>query len=465
MPKLSEIAAERHGFMKLNDLPWFAEATNHKGLAVGGIYLLSGPEGAGKTNLALQMAVDLACQGYKVLYLALEQSPADLKGRVENLIFPHRRAADLDNSEEKHGFKEGLKQAKQVIQTETDEERIEEFFFIDSNINGMEALPDFLARQVLGQTGQYADVRLMVVDSIQALGTAPTSSKPYQRLFEFNRWAKDHRITVILVGHVTKGGAIAGPRSLAHNVDCVLYLRKAMRLRPLFVPKNRFGPERHEPLTLVVHQTHGCLEKSKHVRPRASLAFGYLPGSPGDLIEVQALVRLPKYGDKPGMKAPYLPRQKLTQLVSIVGGLEDIDISDLTFEINCAIPGGRPYFQTLDLPLAMSMLSSYFQRAIPIGTLFIGEVDLFQQVRPVPQGMCDQLVDLLAGAVLPPAIGRIDRIYISESNADALSQALAEKGLNVKVHGVLTGLEELIRGIWPDVMEGQEANLPSLVTR
>ncbi len=451
MPKLSEIAAEHQGFTKLNDLPWFAEAANHTGLAEGGIYLLSGPPGAGKTTLALQMAVDLACSGRKVLYLALEQSPSDLKYKVENQIFPHRRAGNHEDPKQTYGLKEGLKRAAKTVTDASEEERIEQYFFIDANVGGMEALPDFLARHVLGQPGQYVGISLIVVDSIQGLGTAPTSSKPYQGLFQFNRWAKDHGITVILVGHITKGGAIAGPRSLEHNVDCVLYLRKAMRLRPLFVPKNRFGPERHEPLSLIMDDW-GCLEKSKHVKAQASLAFGYLPGSPGDLIEVQALVKLPKYGDKPGIKAPYLPRQKLTQLVGIVSSLRDIDISDLTFEINCAIPGGRPYFQTLDLPLAVSMLSSYFQRAIPLGSLFIGEVDLFQAVRPLSQTTCEQLARLLSEADSSPMPRSIEHIYVSEANAEGLAQSLTQEGLKIEVHAV-SGLDQLVRTIWPDVVE------------
>jgi DNA repair protein RadA/Sms len=451
MPKLSEIAAEHHGFIELDGLPWFTEAANHKGLAEGGVYLLSGPPGAGKTTLALQIAVDLACHGHKVLFLALEQSPADLKYKVERQVFPHRRTVDFGSSKASYSLKEGLKKAQQGIKEATDEERVEQYFSIDSNVSGMEALPDFLARQVLGQPGQYADTRLIIVDSIQGLGTAPTSSKPYARLFEFNRWAKDHGITVILVGHITKGGAIAGPRSLEHNVDCVLYLRKAMRLRPLFVPKNRFGPERHEPLSLIMDD-HGCLVKSKHVKAKASQAFGYLPGAPGDLIEVQALVKLPKYGDKPGIKAPYLPRQKLTQLVGIVSSIQDIDISDLTFEINCAIPGGRPYFQTLDLPLAVSMLSSYFQRAIPVGSLFIGEVDLFQEIRPLSPLACEQVAELLSAGDSSPVANWIQRIYVSKANREALAGALAQKGVKVDVHGI-SSLEALVRTIWPDVME------------
>jgi len=76
--------------LQLQGIPWFSEATSTKGLAEGGIYLLSGTEGSGKTNLALQMCVDLAIQGYKILYLALEQAPSALKHRIENLILPDR---------------------------------------------------------------------------------------------------------------------------------------------------------------------------------------------------------------------------------------------------------------------------------------------------------------------------------------------------------------------------------------
>ncbi len=109
MPKLSEITAERYGFMKLNDISWFAEATSTKGLAEGGVYLLSGAEGSGKTNLALQMSVDLAIQGRNVLYLALEQSPSELKHRIDELILPGRSAQVAVDDSPPNDFKGALK--------------------------------------------------------------------------------------------------------------------------------------------------------------------------------------------------------------------------------------------------------------------------------------------------------------------------------------------------------------------
>jgi hypothetical protein len=196
----------------------------------------------------------------------------------------------------------------------------------------------------------------------------------------------------------------------------------------------------------------GCLDKSKHVKARASHAFGFLPGGPGDFIEVQALVKLPKYGDRPGIKAPYLPRQKLSQLVGIVSNMHEIDISDLTFEINCAIPGGRPYRETLDLPLAMSMLSSYFQTSIPMGTLLVGELDLFQTIRPISNDLCRELVDLLTPGNSFPLAHLIQNIYLSERNSEEIKAMIKEKGLSVSVKGMDT-LNSLVELMWPDVIE------------
>lgn len=453
MPSLRNIPTESYDFLKFRNLPWFPEAANHSGLAKGGIYLLSGPPSSGKSTLALQMCVDLACQGRKVVYVTLELSPQNLKHWVEDRVFPHRHKTAYTGDARSLSWKEILDAAGQALEVKGEEERVENNFSIDSNVSGMEQLPDFLTRHVLGVNVPYVGTHLIVVDSLQGLGTASTSSKPYQRLFEFNRWAKDHGITALLIGHITKAGAIAGPRSLEHNVDCVLYLRKAMRFRPLFVPKNRFGPERHEPLTLVLDDL-GCLEKSKHAKARASRAFGYLPGNP-DVIEVQALVKLPKYGERPGLKAPYLPKQKLTQLVGIASGLRDIDISDLNFEINCAIPGGRQYSQTLDLPLIITMLSSYFQAPIPPGSLFVGEVDLFGEVRPMQAEMCQAIAQILDPNQLSPISRLVEKVFVSEQNEADLTRLLAEGASQIKVHG-LTTLESLIRDIWPDAVGSEE---------
>jgi predicted ATP-dependent serine protease len=139
----------------------------------------------------------------------------------------------------------------------------------------------------------------------------------------------------------------------------------------------------------------------------------------------------------------------LEQLVGIVSNLKDIDISDLTFEINCAIPGGYPYSFTLDLPLAISMLSSYFQRAIPFGSLFIGEVDLFSKIRPVSAGMVRDVGKLLTEGQLG---SNVERVYASDETRAHLQAAVEEIGRPIEVVGV-PDLSSLVSYIWPDIVE------------
>ena len=458
MPKINLINVEDHDYLRLPSIQWYPEATNHKGLAKGGIYLLSGPPGCGKTTLALEIIVDLASTGHKVLYITLEQAPGWLKSTVQDRILPFRKSQFSEAKESKkekshdkwklqlENISDNFKTAEKEKEIE---KRIEENLFIDSSVPNMDALTDFLVRQVLRTTSEYYDVKTIIVDSIQGLGTASTSSRPYMKLFEFCRHAKEHGITCLLIGHVTKSGQIAGPKTLEHNVDCIMYIRKAMRLRPFFVPKNRFGPERHEPFSLIMNKW-GCIEKSKHMSALASLAYGYLPRT-NRVIEVQALVKLPKFGSKPGILAPYLPRPKLQQVIGIVSSIKDVDISDLTFEINCYIPAGGIYSHVLDFPLAVSMLSSYFQRTLPSKSLFIGELDLTQQIRPLQN---DFELEQLATFLATDANHSIEKIYIAQKQADILSSHFSNRGASIQVVGV-SDLQSFITTIWPDMVEGQ----------
>lgn len=159
----------------------------------------------------------------------------------------------------------------------------------------VDLLPEFLARKV--GFGELQGAKLIIVDSLQGQGLSGAATKTFQKVYDFTSKTKQAKIPVILTSHVTKAGAIAGPRSLEHKVDVVIYMRKvdvviymrkAMRLRPLFVPKNRFGPERHEPEILVMNAD-GVLERSRHMHTTARMAYGYLPGIERG-VEVQATV-------------------------------------------------------------------------------------------------------------------------------------------------------------------------------
>lgn len=445
MPRLGEVARERRDVLTLAGCKWLARAMNQAGLVRGGIYLLSGSPGAGKTTLALQIAVDLADQRHKVVYVTFEQSIDDLKVIVDDRIF-QRVSSKTKRATKSYSLDEGIKELQRIQGDDESftrrKERVEEYLYLEDTVQSPESLTDFLTKRV--GFGDLQGAELIVIDSLQGQGLSGAATKTYQRIYEFTNKTKAAKIPVILTCHVTKAGQIAGPRSLEHNVDCVIYMRKAMRLRPLFVPKNRFGPERHEPEILVMNSA-GVLEPSPHTHSTARMAYGYLPGADKG-VEVQATVKLPKFGESAKIKAPYLPRDVIRQLVEIVGGLDDIDISEMTFDINCAIPGSRPFSRLLDFPLAISMLSSYLQRDIPSRSLFIGELDLFRNVRPVDQS---DRVQSFAEMIEKGPGQPFKHIYMNPETALELKVMGADlKGASVVE---VDNLADAVRYLWPEV--------------
>lgn len=454
MPRLRDITVGTQDVLELRDLKWLAEGANQRGLIRNGIYLLSGPPGAGKTTLALQIATDLASRGQNILYLALEQSLTDIKRLIDNQVFPSLQAHSLSGKSQSplRDLQKGMAEVKKFVDASYSFDqycnRVLDNIAVDDSISSMETLPDFYARQI--SRGPHMDVSLVVIDSIQGQGSTSTSRRPYESLYEFCRWAKQANIAVMLIGHVTKAGSIAGPKTLEHNVDCVIYLRKAMRLRPLFVPKNRFGPERHEPQILETDKF-GCLQPAPHAKAKAQLAYGFAPSVDSGFVDVQAVVKLPKYGDRPRIKAPYLPRQELSQLVEIVGSLNEIDISEMTFDINCALPGRRHFYPFLHLPLSISILSSYLQQTITSGSLFVGELDLFRNVRPLEREMVSRLSTSLADEADLP-VPRFRHLYLAQESASELVSNGVPIPPGMTIHPVMN-LDEVVKLLWPSITE------------
>jgi len=262
VPRLDEVTGKGPDLIGVPSLPWL-ERSVAPGLIRGGIYLLAGEPGIGKTTLAIQILGDLARQGTKVIYLTTEQGLADLKRAVERI---HASGGSLDQT-------------------------LRENFLLDDSLNDLADLPRFFARRVLTEGEEYHGSQAIVLDSIQGRGLSAAATQKYRALYEFTENTKAQGLVTILIGHVTKKGQIAGPKDLEHNVDCVLYLRRAFRLRPFFVPKNRFGPAQLDPLVLAMDDR-GRLVESPHTTAQSTAVFGYA-GIGEDLAEGQASVSLP----------------------------------------------------------------------------------------------------------------------------------------------------------------------------
>ncbi|HWP02775.1 MAG TPA: ATPase domain-containing protein [Gemmatimonadaceae bacterium] len=421
MPKIDDVSDKGSDTLPVPSLKWLDNAIS-PGFIRGGIYLLAGEPGIGKTTLSIQVLGEFAKQGAKVLYLSTEQGLSDLKRALTRI----------------HADRSG--QLPMALRAN---------FFLDDSIDDIDRLPHFFARRVLTEGEEYYGVQAIVLDSVQGRGLSPTASKKYQALYQFADNAKAQGLVSLLIGHVTKQGQIAGPKDLEHNVDCIMYIRRAFRLRPFFVPKNRFGPAILDPLVLMMDKR-GRLIESPHTAARSSAVLGY--GGIGDsLAEGQASVSLPRYGSRPELNAPFLPGKKIRQLLSVISSVRGIDLTDLSYEINCYLPKAQRYQEELDLPIAVALLSSYLQRSVPPKTLFVGELDLTRRVRPPDDTYLAALAMLLTG----PQNGRLRTVYISADCAAALGRMRPDQhgprvDECVDIVGV-SDLESLIHLLWPDL--------------
>ncbi len=336
---------------------------------LGGVYLIAGQPGIGKSTLGIQIALDLGRQGEKTLYVLTEQSTEDLARRAR------RMTSDWPAGE--------TQRALAHIQPE-------------ESIYDIETLPTFLAHQVLSASGKYHGIRFIVIDSIQGHGLSASATKKYRQIYEFSRQCKSAGITVLLVAHVTKKGEVAGPKDLEHNVDCVLVMRKAMIYRPLFVPKNRFGPAVLKAVPLEMDRKTTALKLSPHSESVSSVARTYLGHGTG-IAEAQAAVSLPAYGTRGRITAPGLPRKEIEQLTTCISQIPEMEIEDLDYTIQCRLPGERRYRGLLGLPLCMALIASYIQKDIPGYHVYLGEIDLLRKVREVPDDiitdLCQELQD------------------------------------------------------------------------
>lgn len=418
MPKITDVGDKEKKGIALANLPWLIKAIGPE-LIDGAIYLLAGEPGIGKTTLTVQILGDISSQGIKVLYIPTEQSLSDVK-RVAHRLFKQKNKEDTS---------------------------IFDNLFVDT-IDDLGMLPWLLNKRILPKDSEYSGCRVIAVDSLQGGGLSTSTGAKFRALLDFAETAKATGITCLLINHVTKSGEIAGPKALEHAVDCVIYIRRALRLRPLFVPKNRFGPSVLDPLVLIMEEN--GLKESPHTVAEASTILGY-SGIGDEFAEAQASVTIPRYGSRPGLSAPFLPSKKIQQLIKVLSTLKDIDVVDLSYDISCYIPGRHNYNAVLDLPIVVALLSSYLHQPVDKKTIFIGEVDLTKQIRPPERTYLAALAEFLCESK-----SRITKVYVSEKVAEDFKQMQPGEMKPrirdiVEVCGV-ADLDSLISDLWPNLI-------------
>ncbi|MEK6805216.1 MAG: DNA repair protein RadA [Pseudomonadota bacterium] len=322
------------------------------GIVPGGVVLIGGDPGIGKSTLLLQVLA--AVEGrLGTLYVTGEES----LGQV------HLRAKRL-----------GLSRLDLPVLAETAVEAI---------------IPQILSQKP----------GLVVIDSIQTLHTQALESAPgsvsqlRECAAQLVRMAKTQGIAVVLVGHVTKEGAIAGPRVLEHMVDTVLYFEhdEGSRFRLVRAVKNRFGAVNE---LGVFAMTDGGLKEvsnpsalflSRHEQPVPGSAITVTrQGSRPLLVEVQALVDTVKFGN-PRRVTLGLESNRLHMLLAVLHRHGGVSLGDQDVFAN-VVGGMRIQEPAADLPLLLAALSSFRGRALPQGLVVFGEVGLAGEIRPVAGG-------------------------------------------------------------------------------
>ena len=289
-----------------------------------------------------------------------------------------------------------------------------------------------------------------MVDSVQTAtvaeldGAAGSVGQVRESTLRLMELAKGDGIAVILAGHVTKDGSIAGPKTLEHLVDAVISLEgeRYAPLRLLRATKNRFGST-DEVGVFAMAET-GLLEVADPARAfladhggsaPGSIVAPTLEGSRPLLVEVQALVSPSGYGT-PSRKASGVDPNRLSLLIAVLGRRAGISLG--SHDVYANLAGGLTIMEpALDLPLALALASSARDRAIAPGTVAIGEVGLLGELRAVV-GLERRLREAArlgfrqAIVVRPPAgstLAPIDGINVTAVGTlrEAIEAALADR--------------------------------------
>jgi len=322
------------------------------GLVPGSVVLIGGDPGIGKSTLLIQALTTLS-GSLSALYVSGEESPEQISLRARRLGLP--------------GDKLGL-------------------------------LAETCVERILALTRNEAPA-VMVIDSIQTIYTEQLQSAPgsvaqvRESAAQLVRFAKQRGTIVFLVGHVTKEGALAGPRVLEHMVDTVLYFEgeSGSQLRLVRTMKNRFGAVNElgvfamtdRGLREVSNPSAIFLSRHEH-EVSGSIVLVTREGSRPLLVEVQALV------DGTSLSNPRritlgLEQNRLSMLLAVLHRHCGIAMFDQDVYVN-VVGGVRITETAADLPVLLAALSSFRDRNIPRELVAFGEVGLAGEIRPVPNG-------------------------------------------------------------------------------
>ncbi|EAJ0348689.1 DNA repair protein RadA [Campylobacter lari] len=317
------------------------------GLVVGSLVLIGGSPGVGKSTLLLKIASNLAKSGKKVLYVSGEESKSQIKLRADRL---------------------------------------------NANCENLFLLTELCLEDILSELSKK-DYEILIIDSIQTLysnkitSAAGSITQVREITFELMRYSKANNISTFIIGHITKDGAIAGPRILEHMVDVVLYFEgdanKEIRILRGF--KNRFGNISE---VGIFEMTSKGLISAKDIANRfftrgkavsGSALSVVMEGSRALVLEIQALVCESAY---PKRSTTGYEKNRLDMLIALLERKLEIPLGHYDVFIN--VSGGVKISETAaDLAVVAAIISSFKNRPLSKDSVFVGELSLNGEIKEV----------------------------------------------------------------------------------
>ncbi len=320
------------------------------GIVQGSVTIVGGEPGIGKSTLLLQCAARLEAQQVPVLYASGEES---------------------------------------VEQTRLRADRIAE------DAGSVHVLPEVRVESIIARA-EVLGARVLIVDSIQTTYSDDLEGAPgnvgqvRECAAKLMRYAKGSGAAVFLVGHVTRGGVIAGPKTLEHVVDTVLYFEGESNndFRILRAVKNRFGSvdevgifEMTAKGLRPVANPSAAFLSGRNPESTGSAVTALLEGTRPVLVEIQALASRSVYGT-PQRVATGLDHRRLAVLLAVLERRAGLPFNDLDVFVN--VTGGvRLIEPASDLAVVAALWSSVQNQPLPSDVIFLGEVGLGGEVRPV----------------------------------------------------------------------------------
>lgn len=351
------------------------------GVVLGSLVLIGGEPGIGKSTLLLQISRDFSSQNEKVLYVSGEESLEQIKIRGERL---------------------GLKDGHLYLLAETNLERI------------------------IAQAEKLSP-QIFVLDSIQAVFSSKLSSSPgtisqvREVANQVFRFAKKNEVSSFLIGHITKEGSLAGPKSLEHMVDVVLYFEgeRDHAYRVLRALKNRFGPvselaifEMGSQGLQAISNPSAFFLKERPVEEAGSVVVCTIKGSRPLMAEIQALISPTLFAGNPRRMTIGLDHFRASMLLAIAERKLGFSFAGQDIYLNVA--GGLVIDEPAsDLGVVIAVVSCMKNKAIPADLAVFGEVGLSGEIRSVGQ--------VLARLKEAQSLG-FERVILPEGNLSHLEK-------------------------------------------